>query len=138
MSTTMCKYNERSRDTVTTEDVRTTAGENKNKKRRSLWAWIGQKPDCKPLGQVAAAPHADHESHMVCSSDSDCHREFDASSLEYKDPGSGGCTLTRTVSFRRAYYRAYVAKHIQDPSHLGTLIEGSCPFVQAAPKCLTV
>jgi hypothetical protein len=41
-------------------------------------------------------------------------------------------TLTRTSSytFKRAFFRAYIAKHKQDPSHLGTVLEGSCHFVQ--------
>ena len=41
-------------------------------------------------------------------------------------------TLTRTSSytFKRAFFRAYIAKHNQDPSHLGTVLEGSCHFVQ--------
>ena len=41
-------------------------------------------------------------------------------------------TLTRTSSykFKRAFFRDYIAKHCQDPSHLRTVTEGSCPFVQ--------
>jgi hypothetical protein len=41
-------------------------------------------------------------------------------------------TLTRTSSYtaKRVFFRAYIAKHNQDPSHLGTVTEGSCPFVQ--------
>jgi hypothetical protein len=47
-------------------------------------------------------------------------------------PQIPGRTLTRTASytFKRAFFRAYIDKHVQDPSHLGTIIEGSCPFVQ--------
>ena len=43
-----------------------------------------------------------------------------------------GCTLPRTSSytFKRAFFRAYIAKHVQDPSHLGTVVEGSCPYKQ--------
>jgi hypothetical protein len=41
-------------------------------------------------------------------------------------------TLTRTSSytFKRAFFRAYIGKHNQDSSHLGTVLEGSCHFVQ--------
>ena len=42
-------------------------------------------------------------------------------------------SLPRTSSYtvRRAFFRAYVEKHCANPSHLGTIIEGSCPFVQS-------
>lgn len=38
---------------------------------------------------------------------------------------------TSSYTFRRAFFRAYVEKHCANPSHLGTIIEGSCPFVQS-------
>ena len=44
---------------------------------------------------------------------------------------SPGLPRTSSSTFRRAFFRAYVEKHCANPSHLGTIIEGSCPFVQS-------
>ena len=37
---------------------------------------------------------------------------------------------TSSFTFQRAFFRAYMEKHRADPTHLGTIIAGSCPFVQ--------
>jgi len=51
---------------------------------------------------------------------------------------AGGRTLKRTGSytFKRAYFCAYITRHRQDPSKLGTVMEGSCPFVQQEHTCV--
>ena len=55
-----------------------------------------------------------------------------APSLSAASGDSSTVILANTSSypFKRDYFRAYLARHIEDPSHLETLAEGSCPFVQ--------
>jgi hypothetical protein len=54
-----------------------------------------------------------------------------------RSEGASGLSRTCSLTFKRAYFRAYVEKHRQNPSHLGTIIDGSCPYVQnvwSAPR----
>ena len=58
---------------------------------------------------------------------------------EQGEPAAAACqhatrTLARSSSytFKRAFFRAYIAKQRENPTHLGTVLEGSCPYVQRA------
>ena len=48
-----------------------------------------------------------------------------------RSTSAGRLPSANSHNFQRAFFRAYVEKHRADPTHLGTVLPGSCPFVQA-------
>ena len=100
------------------------------------WAWMPAA--CHPVDEGAMEPAAGPQDSKHRQEDELCTTGEDGADTCRERCGTEAATATpsalpRTSSytFRRAFFRAYVEKHCANPSHLGTIIEGSCPFVQS-------
>jgi hypothetical protein len=93
----------------------------------------GNKMELLPSMCGLASPHIGAHNDGACYTTMLAEEDSLGNPERPHGPDSGR-TLKRTSSytFKRAFFRAYIAKHVQDPNHLGTVIEGSCPFVQDA------